>query len=380
MESEDPIVADARVALASIDVGDATFRISDPAGPEAADAPPDAQTDASTNASTNALTDAPPDALTDAPTNALTNALTDAPSDALTESIRRLGLLQPPLIGPPDPAAQQATPPGDGAGLYRIISGFRRIAACVRLGMDVIPARLHRGTDLDRALAAVADNALCRPLSLIESSRALRLLERFAPDPKALPALAAAAGLPGSAEWIRKTRPLCDLPEPIRRGVADGAIPLAMALSLARLDPADGSTLARLFRDLRPGLNKQREILLMAREIALRDGIALTAVLNAPEMTAAIEDPGRDRNQRAEALRALLRARRYPALSAAEAAFERDRRRLSLPPEIRLAPPPAFESGRFTFQLEFSTPAELARHIETLRELSRADALIRILG
>ncbi|MGA6925838.1 MAG: ParB N-terminal domain-containing protein, partial [Desulfosarcina sp.] len=94
---------------------------------------------------------------------------TNTDTNDLTSSIGSVGLLQPPILMP--------TAKG-----YRTVTGFRRIAACEGLNLTPIAARLlpPDTSPMVCAQMAVADNALQRPLNLIEQSRAYALLNRLA--------------------------------------------------------------------------------------------------------------------------------------------------------------------------------------------------------
>jgi ParB-like chromosome segregation protein Spo0J len=90
--------------------------------------------------------------------------------DDLLGSIQKIGLLQPPVLM------------ANSAG-YTIVCGFRRIAACRKLGWTRIAAGILKKT-VDRfktAQLSIADNAFQRSLNLVETSRALKLLDDFGP-------------------------------------------------------------------------------------------------------------------------------------------------------------------------------------------------------
>ena len=91
--------------------------------------------------------------------------------DVLAESIRHVGIINPPVLRPKNSD-------------FTIIAGFRRIEACQSLGWSKIPARiLSSGTsEVECAKIAVTDNALQRPLNLIEKSRAYAIISGFSEE------------------------------------------------------------------------------------------------------------------------------------------------------------------------------------------------------
>lgn len=278
-----------------------------------------------------------------------------APADAagLERSIQGVGLIAPPLL------LRKST---DNTAGFRIVAGFRRVAACVALGWRCIPARVlpPETARLTCIRLAVADNAGQRALNPIETSRALRLLSDLCPDPTDLARAAGDLGLPDTPGLIRKMLPLCVLPEALQSGILSGDISLSMAHTLAGLDRDLAVSLTGVFVDLKLSLNKQREVLTLLQEIAMRENLAVSDLFNEAEIRSVLDDPEADRNQRAAALRRRLRRRRYPAVSRAEARFAETLRALPLGEGIRLTPPKHFESTAYTLSLSFTSPAGLS--------------------
>jgi ParB-like chromosome segregation protein Spo0J len=278
--------------------------------------------------------------------------------DPLIASIRRVGLLVPPLVRPED------------EGLA-VVSGFRRIEACRRLGWERLAVRLHsaRRDRYDAARCAVGENSTARTLDPIETGRALRLLESHAPH-GAVPAEdLAALGLPANPEIGARLKALAALPESVQDGVVEGSIPLAAAFELGAMEPSAAAAMADLLRPLRASLNRQREIITLAAEIARRDGIPLVEFLKDPGLRGVLDRPKADRNQRARALREWLRRRRYPVLSTAERNFEAIRQRLAPGAEIKLAAPRDFEGTAFVLEVTIDGPESLERQRERVNAL-----------
>jgi ParB family chromosome partitioning protein len=274
--------------------------------------------------------------------------VTTRPDSAeLAASIDRIGLLAAPLVAP------------EGAG-FVVVSGFRRVSACAGLGWPAIPVRLARpdASPYECALRAVGENSLQRPLNLIETSRALDLLERHAAGGRVPPEDAAALGLPSHPDLMSRLKPLCRLPDAIQAAVLDGTLCLAMAGDLGCMDAGLGADFARLFLKIKPSLNKQRDIVTLVLEIADREGTDPRQVLQAAcAATAEGEDP--DRNRQTQCLRRRLRERRFPALASAEKNFLALRQRLRLGAAVRLTPPRDFEGTHFALTLDFQTVEEV---------------------
>jgi ParB family chromosome partitioning protein len=280
-------------------------------------------------------------------------------SDDLKPSIRRFGLQSLPLVSAVD------------AG-FIIVSGFRRVSACAGLGWDSIPVRVTRSaaSAYECVLRAVAENSLERPLNLIETSRALNLMEQNAAGGRVPPEDAAALGLPSHPEMISRLKRLGRMPAAIQDAVLEDTLSFAMACELGSMEESLGTAFARLFHQLKPSLNKQREIVSLVGEIAGRDGVDPRQVLEDAGRARDTDAADQDRNQDIQRLRRRLRERRFPALTAAEKNFLALRQRLKLGEAVQLAPPRDFEGTRFILTLNFETLEDVAHLRDQLEQLS----------
>ena len=268
--------------------------------------------------------------------------------DDLLASIPHEGLLNPPLV-----IKQSAA--------FRIISGFRRLTAFIKLGRREVAARVVNpdSTPLECLRFAIADNAFQRPLNLIEKSRALHKLSAHLNTDNRLVESASSLGLPSNPSIIRKIKDLCLLPAGIQSAIIDDTIALSMAMDLKKMDSHCATAFAQLFGDFRLSLNKQREIVTLVKEIARRDGITEQMVLEDRQLQNIIIDPDLDRGQKARELRAYLRQRRFPQIVKAETMFKYRRKQLNLGNDIKLIPPKDFEGTTYTVNMSFSSIAQL---------------------
>ena len=289
---------------------------------------------------------------------------------ALTASIETAGLINPPLLMPA------------GGETFTVVCGFRRILACRSLGWKRVEARVLSADTppLKCALAAIADNCSQRELNLVETARAVKMLADNLPDDGAVAATARKAGLPVAPPLIDKLKSLDQLPAAFREGLIDGTLSLPMARRLQRLSMEDASEVFDLFREIRAGLNIQREILDNANESSLREGVRLAEILRSDALMSIRTTSDLDRSSKTARIRKWLKERRYPALSAAEARFEMHVQALDLPRDVQLGPPAGFEGPDYTLALKFSSRAQLRDQIEAIDRLLKGDVLRKILG
>ena len=266
--------------------------------------------------------------------------------DELLPSIRHAGLTTPPLLIEQTPG-------------YTIVSGFRRVAACRKLGWNEIVARILEPdlNHLEYLHFAIADNSLQRPLNLIETSRAFQKLASFGDRPKQLADAARICGLPANYSIIGKVKDLCLLPQAIQNSILNGTISLSMANDLATMENDTAVKFAKVFQQLNLSLNKQREMVALIREIAHREEISIRRVLSHESLTAIINDEDLDRGQKARQLRVFLRQWRFPRIVKAERHYDLHLKKLKLGQDIKLIPPKEFEGTTFTLVLNFTSIA-----------------------
>ena len=299
---------------------------------------------------------------------------TQTEAQELVVAIQQLGLMHPPILKQYDTR-------------YRIISGFRRIAACRQIGWSKVPAFIlnpdtHDGTC---ALIAIADNSFQRPLNLVEISRSLNLLSCYFKEEKLQLKFASLLGLSEHRKHIKKIEKIFHLPEPIQDAILAETISLAVAMDLAaamdsdELEPDTGVELVKLFEQLGIGINKQRQLMVMLREIALRDNITVKQLLGHKAMRKILESSELDRVQKSRQIKSFLQQRRYPTITRTEKEFEAQVKKFKLGNSATLAPPRDFEGTTFTLTLRFDSHADLLEHQSKLDRIARSEEFKRFL-
>lgn len=280
-------------------------------------------------------------------------------------SIRRLGLIAPIVV-------QRR---GDKPMV--IVSGFRRAEVCRRLGFTQAPCRvLPMTTPAARCVEiAIADNLTQRSLNLIEQARCLKLLTGDRIEAPAAKQMAEALGIPMNTSLAAKLNRLVMTPESVQDALVAGIISLPTALLLAEFSPEDVERFLALFRRLPMGLNKQREVVLLLKEIAAREGVSLAHLLAESDLKRILEDDQPDGNLTARRIRSYLRQRRYPRLTAVENAFDQSVRSMRLGNRLHIAPPPGFEGRTCTLTLRFDNPQQFKTSIRKLSTLADHPAI-----
>lgn len=260
----------------------------------------------------------------------------------LENALVHTGLLAPPFL---IPAESQ----------FHVVCGFRRIAACRQLGWKTIPAFvLPAQTDrLKCAALAITDNLMQRRLNLVEQARAVRMLSDIVSDGE-LTHWASKLGLPGQRKILAKMVRLSALPDPILDGVVDGLFNLPTAIAFSEMPLPDQLALARFLRVLRPSSNIQREMLGLVQDIAAREGVAITDLLDRPGVGGIAFDEEIDRNRRVRKVRQTLQQMRFPRMTADRERFHQMVAGLKLGDNVQISHPPDFEGDTYTMTIRFN--------------------------
>jgi len=285
--------------------------------------------------------------------------------DGLKDAIEHVGLVHRPILNQYH------------QNKWRIVSGFRRIAAYAALGRKTIPARVispaTASVDTIHATCvqmAIVDNALNRELNIIEQSRAAVLFDGLGEGKKALKQ--SALGLPVNQNQWNMLLKIGRLSAGLQDLILNGRISPAVALSLMELGDT-GLVFAGLFQSLNMSLNKQRECITQVREIACRENEAMTDILKATPVTDILSNTDLTTNQKTDAVRSYFQKRRFPEISKTESRFAAIVKDLGLDPHTRLIPPKHFEGLFYTLSFSFKTLPDLAKRQHILSKILQHD-------
>ncbi len=286
----------------------------------------------------------------------------------LVGCIEKIGLIHPPVLIRNFPG-------------YKVVCGFRRIAACRHLGWSQITARVLEETAdrLQIAQLAIADNALQRSLNLVEASRALNLLTDVCSDQTQFRQSALILGLPVNPSMVAKVKKICRLPGGVQESIVAGTIGMSMALALGELDQRTGEALLRLFDQLKVGLNKQRELLLLLKEIPRREDRSVQQLIAEKPFQKILVDTQLDRAIKRQKISSYLQHRRYPSISKAADQYANRVKQLKLGKNINLIPPKNFEDTAFTMTLRFNSRENLGDLKKKIEEIIAHPAFAEIL-
>jgi ParB/RepB/Spo0J family partition protein len=292
-----------------------------------------------------------------------------ADPDSLVDSIRSVGLINPPVLRQRKDLK------------YQIVCGFRRVMACKALGWHEIKARILKGspTMIDSLKLAILDNRTQRDLNVIEQARGIEKLSAYIPSGNRLEALAPVLGFPQNQKVFKRIEALGRLPGAIQGGVTDEIVSFEAAVDLSELSHEDAPSFFELFKKLKLSQNKQREVITLAREIGAREDLRPGVVLQSREIRTILDRPDLNRNEKGSRVRSYLKQRRFPTLAKAEERFSKELKALKLNEHIHMTPPPYFEGGPHTLRMTFKSIKDFDERRKSLDAMSKNPALKRLL-
>ncbi len=280
-------------------------------------------------------------------------------SDILKPSIRSGGVVNPPVLIPQ-------------GSYFQIVTGFSRIKACRRLGIEAISCHLlpANAESVQCAKIAVIDNAMQRDLNLMEQANAIGLLARFQSGIAPIGQAARECGIPVHDTMVAKLLTVRQMPPQWQEALAVGDIALPIALQLhAMPDKEDAQALVQLLLDLNFGLNRQREILDWIVGIARREGRSIDDVVNSDDLRDIRCSADLDRKQRGQAIRRILEKLRFPQIVRYQSRYDQAVKSLKLTKGTHLIAPSNFEGQTYSLKFDFQDLSELRAKLVDFRRI-----------
>jgi hypothetical protein len=138
-------------------------------------------------------------------------------------------------------------------------------------------------------------------------------------------------------------------------------------------------SLLDLLKELKLSQNKQKEIITLVREVAIREDVRFSDVFQSEEVRGIMDQRKFNRNQKGSKLRAYLKRRRFPSVARAEQRFLKELKALKLDEHFHITPPANFEAGSYTLRITFKSLKDLDHRCQSLDVFIRNPAMRRLL-
>jgi len=280
-------------------------------------------------------------------------------SEPLFLSIKEVGVINPPLV--------QRTFSDDH---FRIVCGFRRIHAARACGIRELDCQVisSDATDQDLLLISLYDNLAIHSLHPLEQSIVIEKLKSHYDRQEIIKKYLPLLGLAPHEKAYEEIARLVHLEDKIKDALYRGDLAQPVALMLSHLDPRDRLAVFDLLTKVHLTFSKQKEVTEYLVEIALRESLSLPDLAGSEPIMKVIENKDLSTPQKGEAIRSILRCRRFPEITLTEQKFKETCHRLCLGKGVKLIPPPSFESDTFKIQLEVNSLKALQKKIEWLAQ------------
>jgi hypothetical protein len=278
--------------------------------------------------------------------------------ELLCESIRRIGLVNPPCIAK------------DQQGRIEVVAGYRRILALkqlgwVKVGCEDVTSLLRSA--LERLLFAFYDNLASRIFNPVEKAM---VLARFTPLLKkedilnnVMPHLS----IPSHEETLKFYTQLTKLQSDIQEALVCDRLSLHAAKALLKLKPESRRCVFRWISNLGLNFNQQSEYIDLMIDLSIIHEKSCLQLMECKALQNILKDDRLNNPQKAKKVLDELRLLRYPQWRGAEKRFREKLDLLALPKGTRIDHPSFFEAPGYCLEVQFRDGKEL---MEKLRRLS----------
>jgi hypothetical protein len=290
----------------------------------------------------------------------------------LERSIRDVGLLNPPLLLKKERG-------------FCMISGFKRIEVIKKLGIDIIDARITEiDDDLINTRIAVMDNSYQRVLSVTEQINAIKNLSRDYSNDETLDTLfsmvCVTLKIPSNKTYVKKLLAASQLSDELLLLISEERLNLDTAIEVGYFESNDQLKAAHFFSDFKMSFNKQKEFILLVREIAANEQKTLGSIFDDAFIQIQDFDESADKNVVFSVIRSYLKKRRYPMVMRFQEEHDNLVAQLKMPKGMTLKVPDYFEGSFSHIELDFKSWDDFKNLIEKLADISSKPEMKRIIN
>lgn len=277
--------------------------------------------------------------------------------DELIDSIKRVGILHPPIL------KEKST------NSYLILTGRKRLCAArdvlrfTACNCRIVPMETP---EID-CLAIVLEEALASEgLTPVEKAVFMQKSLQWIDEQELIENFLPVLGLTPHSYHIQRTLALLSLEEPILRAVHEGRLEEGVARELCKLGFGDRIAIYDLIDLLRLSVGNQKKITTICKELSARNNDSIRTLLAHPDVSDILNHRDANPPQKTANLMAWLTKKRFPRLSAAESDFRKFSEKLALPKGVTLSHSPSFEKDTLTLSIPFQNPEALQKTWEKL--------------
>lgn len=291
--------------------------------------------------------------------NCLFRITNDMDIDEICDSIAAFGLISPPILK-------------NEKLNYTIISGFKRITSCKRLGYDSVNCLIIEAEDLSLChKIAILDNSNNRKLTFLEIVNCIHNIKQYYTDNKALSyELSKLLHIENGNELISKFLKIINLPKEILDLIDKGHVSFSIGYELPDYNATEILMIGNIFGKLKLPSNFQKDIFNLMIEIKLKEKKRFQDILDeVVNFIDANADTPKQMNKIYKILKNYLLARRFPEITQYQKKIEKKIEFVSLGEKYKLNNISNGDGDFFQFQLNFDSLYEFNELVENIQKL-----------
>jgi hypothetical protein len=272
-------------------------------------------------------------------------------------SIKKVGLINPLLIVKRD------------SPTYVVVSGWKRLSACLELALTNVPAFLIEQEDDFRIfLLCLYENWTIRKFNVLEKAEILIRLSGFIKDEKKIVAqFFPLLDIPSNLSYFDLYHEIARLDPDWKEIIFKKNIPLSSIRFLTEMIPEDRDSLIPLILPL--NVNKIKSFIEDLYELSKITGSSPRILLSTPEFQSVHRSDSLSSLQKAERIRSMIREQRYPNLSSWKKSFQASIKRARLSKDVAFDSSSFFEDGEFNVTFDIKDKEAFQKRISNLLEL-----------
>lgn len=277
-------------------------------------------------------------------------------ADSMLESIRKSGLLNPPVLIKRD-------------GKLIILSGWKRIKAARILDIERITVFILREKHDQIAFELpVYENLSLREFISIEKAEIIAKFKKFGADDRTIcEKYLTLLNLPPKAQIIEDCIKIHNFKLQLRQAAFREDFSFPVLQKSAQFKPEERNHLFPVLNGM--SRSSQMEVLENIMDIQGRDKCRLRQIFDKMKIPAILESDTLSAPQKKEKIRRLIHKERYPVLSSRQDHFKDAMKALGLPENFTILTTKNFEEEGFRLQMQCRTPEEFKNNIEEMKRM-----------
>ena len=289
--------------------------------------------------------------------------------DSLNDSIEAIGVIHPVVLM-------------KSADRWKIICGHRRVNLCKTLGLADIPARVtESGLDDETLLALnLTENRSHRLYSDVEKGRIIdKLLGAGVSGEIIIQKYMPILGLQRSKKLYQEFSRVSSLETGLQTLLHELNVPLRIFAPLLQWSGVDKNSAETLFSSVRPGINKWRELLELAEEIARIENTSPGDIFRREAIQSILAQNDLQAHEKYDRIVQTMTSWRYPVLTHLRKKIARAQDQLSLGPRTRIRIQESFETEEIKIEIKGRDQKSLVDEVKKLANATESPAMEELL-